>query len=221
MKPRTVRVLCRGISPILMDQMTEETLDSLATSVRQNKPKDRPFADVAEEKIYRDPMTERIGIPSEMLFACLVAAGRKVKNGKSQISTATSSTVPDFLEIPDFFFPFLGIPENVEPRSEDERQHWKVDKRRGRLPINGTAVCLIRPRFNNWEFKVTVIYDADKIDGSTLKALFVNAGSGQGLGSFRPNCRGTFGKFVVVSWEETAGAVKEDETEETDVLAAA
>lgn len=149
-----------------------------------------------------------------MLFASLVAAGRKVKNGRSQISTASSSTVPDFLEIKGFFFPFLGIPENVEPRSAKEREFWKVDKRRGCLPKDGTAVCLIRPRFNNWEFEVTVVYDGEKINGGVVKDLFTNAGAAQGLGSFRPNCKGPFGRFEVTSWKETAGALEQNEREE-------
>ena len=113
-----VHAVCQGVSPLLMNPMDEATLDSLITGVRLPKVKDRPFEEMAEEKIYRgDDGT--IGIPAVNLFACLVEAGRRVKLGKTQISTKESTILPSFLTIEEFFLPFIDDPE------------WVVDKRRG------------------------------------------------------------------------------------------
>ena len=193
---RTVKVKCVGVSPLLMDRMSDETLDELRTGVRAQKPRDRPLDDVAAEKIYRENGAgSRIGLPAEMLFSCLANAGRNVKNGKKQISTATTTTLPDILAIQNFFIPLT----NVDPRKEKES--WKADRRRGRLD-NGTAVCVVRPRFDQWEFEVEVEYDETKADESVVRSLFNNAGSAQGLGSFRPNCKGPFGRFKVTEWQQ-------------------
>lgn len=192
---RTVKVKCKGESPILMDPMTEEVLEELRTGVRRNVQRDRPAEDVAREKIYReDGEKSKIGLPAEMLFSSLVAAGRNVKNGKKQVSTASTTTLPDFFSIQDYFMPFTNINGN-------EDKSWRVDKRRGRLK-DGTAVCIVRPRFDKWEFEVTVTYDDKKADESVVKGLFTNAGSAQGLGAFRPNCKGPFGRFKVTNWKE-------------------
>lgn len=195
---RMVRVKCRGVSPFLMDRMTDETLDELRTGVRRNKPKDTPVRDVAKVKIYRENGDQgRIGIPQEMLFAALSNAGRNVKNGKKQVSTAKTTTLPDFMSIEELFIPLT----NIDP--DNEENSWVPDKRRGRL-ADGTAVCVVRPKFTEWEFEVTVEYDEKKADESCVKALFNNAGSAQGLGSFRPNCKGPFGRFRVIEWNQVA-----------------
>ena len=193
-----VKVKCVGKSPILMDQMTEETLESLRTQVRVDVKKDRSVKDVAAEKIYRENGEDsRVGLPSSMLFASLARAGQNVKNGTKQISTAKKTALPGLLSIEDFFMPFINIEGNDD-------KAWVVDKRRGVMHNKGNdiTVCIIRPRFDKWEFEVSIEYDETKVDSSVLKALFENAGSFQGLASFRPNCGGQFGRFVVVSWEK-------------------
>ena len=194
---RTAKVKCVGVKPILMDPMTDEVLEGLRTGVRPNVRRDRPALDVARERIYRENGDKSsIGLPSEMLFASLVAAGRNVKNGKKQVSTASTTTLPDFFSIQDLFLPFSNV-----KKGKKEGESWKVDKRRGRLK-DGTAVCIVRPRFDKWEFEVIVEYDEKKADESIIKDLFANAGSAQGLGAFRPNCKGPFGRFKVASWKE-------------------
>ncbi|MDO8510470.1 MAG: hypothetical protein Q7S15_02490 [bacterium] len=78
-----------------------------------------------------------------------------------------------------------------------------MDKRRGRLP-DGTAVGLIRPKFKEWGFTVIIVVKNKSPAGSpsTIQALFSVAGECQGLGSFRPNCKGPFGTFAVVKFED-------------------
>lgn len=197
---KTLKIRCSGISPLLMDQMSEATLDSLITGVRLQVAKDRPMDDVAKEKIYRDP-NGRIALPAEMLFASLVGAGRNVKIGKKGISTLTTTSLPDFMSIQESHLPLSNIPANV---NGEEKSFWLVDKRKG-MGYNGkapTAVGIIRPKFPVWEFEVTVKFDESKVGEDTIKSLFANAGSTQGLGSFRPNKKGMFGRFEVAEMKE-------------------
>ena len=185
-------ITCVGAYPIMMDPMTDEVLDSLATGVRVQIQKDLSHADVARKKIYRENGDKdgRIGLPTEMLFATLVAAGRKVSyRGKTNISTAETSMLPGLLTINEDFLPF-PIPDGAtEPK-------WTVDKRRGRLE-NGTAVCLRRPKFADWGFEVTIDFDDKEISEGKVRELFNIAGRFCGLGSFRPSCKGPFGRFAV------------------------
>lgn len=197
---KTLKIHCVGISPLLMDPMSTATLQSLATGVRLQVAKDRPAEEVAAEKIYRDP-SGRIALPAEMLFAALVGAGRNVKVGKKGISTATTTSLPDFMSIRETHLPLTNIPANIDGKEKD---FWSADMRKG-MGYNGktpTAVAIIRPKFPAWEFKVTVTVDDKKVGDDTVKALFTNAGSTQGLGSFRPNKKGMFGRFAVAEMKE-------------------
>lgn len=198
-----VKVLCRGASPLLMDRMTDATLEGLRTGVYPAINRERPASATASEKIYRENgESGKIGLPSEMLFSCLVNAGRNVKMGRKGISTATTTTLPEILAIQEPFLPF----RNIDPAKESEA--WVVDKRRGRLKdAKGTAVCVVRPKFNAWEFEVTVAINDGKMGVDKIRELFDSAGSSQGLGSFRPNCRGPFGRFIVAEWQEMKEAL--------------
>lgn len=195
MRMRKVRISCKGSSPILMDRMSSETLDSLATGVRGTVQKDRSHRDVAAEKIYRNS-DGKVGIDIAMLFSALVGAGRQVQyKGKTNISTATTSLLPGLIQFEEDFLLF-PVPEGKQ------EPDWEPDVRLGRLPKDGTAVCLRRAKFADWGFDVHVVYDEDSIATSKVRELFEQAGRFQGLGSFRPNKRGPFGRFAVKMFDD-------------------
>lgn len=200
---RTVKLKFSFVSPLLMDRMTDQTLENLRTGNRPQVQKDRPVKEVAVEKLYRETYADEqtgekdgpIGLPIEMFFSAFANAGRNVKIGKKQVSTADSTMLPDFLSFRDIF-----VLLTFEGKPIDDKT-WTVDKRRGRLK-DGTAICVIRPKLPiGTEGVLTFDYDEKKIDGSVLRALVVNALSAQGLGSFRPNCKGPFGRSCIKTRE--------------------
>lgn len=198
-KVKTFKLHIQGISPLLMNPMTADILDQLEGGAAARKPKDltKTSYETAAEKLYKDEI-DRIGIPALNLFSCLVEAGRQVKiDAKRGISNSESTLLPSFLAIKEFFLPFEGEPS------------WAVDRRRGVLEATGTAVCLVRPRFDAWDFYVTVDVDLQEISLEKVQLLFQKAGNSVGLCDFRPACRGPFGRFRVVEWaekEESAAA---------------
>jgi hypothetical protein len=190
-----------------MDRMSAETLESLETGVRPPEVKDRPSVDKAREKIYRND-SGAIALPAEMLIGALVAAGQKVKNGAKTISTAKTTTLFDLMMVKSVDLPLTNgklkhddVPGNAATGND---LPWVVDRRKGigyqaKTP---TAVAIIRPRFPHWEFDVEIDYDEKRVKGEVIRQLFENAGGSQGLGAFRPNKRGPFGRFRVEKWEE-------------------
>ncbi len=177
---------------MLQNRMPKETLEELRTRVRKPKVTDRSPEEEAATKVYADK-DGRFGVPAKMLHSCVVEAGRRVKNGKSQISTAETTTVPSFLTIREFFLPFTNGAK------------WVVDEQRGCNPKDGVAVCLVRPRFDEWEFDVTLDVDETTISEATVRQLFNVAGSMCGLGDYRPNKKGPYGRFTVTKWEVVNG----------------
>jgi hypothetical protein len=186
---KSINVKCQGISPLLMNPMTDEILEGLRTGVHTKIEKDAPAKKVAEKKIYKDE-DGNIGIPALNLYSALMEAGRHEKLGKKQISTTKSSLLPSFLWIEGEFLQFTNGTE------------WEVDKRRGVMDSGGkkTAVCIVRPKFKDWEFTVNLTLDPNICDESLAKKLLIIAGNMIGLGDFRPTCRGPFGRFKVIEW---------------------
>lgn len=193
-----------GCAPCMMDPMSPEVLESIRTKTPMAKTHDVSAFDIAKGKIIRNPDTRRIGFPAEYLIGALVEAGRSVKIGKEQISTAKSTMLFSFLSFDEMFFDFQHIPDTVLPESEDEKKYWKPDMRRGVSDQTGVVNAIIRPKFENgWELVVKPTIDLTiASDTRIVRQLFEIAGRKVGLGSFRPAHRGPFGRFLVKSFEE-------------------
>lgn len=188
----------------MMHAMSEAELEAMRTRVALQVAYDRPATDVAQERLYCNVLNGgEIGLPAENLLAALVNAGRSVKlRGRVNVSTAKTTQLYSFMALQESFLPLRVVEENGQIRNGVEPK-WVVDKRRGVLHNKGeqTTVCITRPKFAEWGFVVTVEYDETIVNDGTVRQLFDKAGTSQGLCSFRPSCKGPFGRFRVVQWE--------------------
>lgn len=58
-----------------------------------------------------------------------------------------------------------------------------------------------RPRLDNWELSFTLDVDTEMFDAKIVRILVDDAGKKCGIGDYRPNRKGPFGKFFVKTWE--------------------
>lgn len=180
---------------MLQNPMTQKTLDELQTGIRGAVDKTLSSETIAKSRVIKDSKGNA-GIPIEYLLGCLVEAGRLVKNGKKQISTAGTTTIFAFLDFGDMtFLPFKMHSPMV------------VDRRKGNLNNAGksTAVCIIRPKFEKWAIELEAIITTEgdfAAKEDVVKKLFEAAGSQVGIGDFRPAKRGPFGRFRVAEWKQ-------------------
>lgn len=188
----TLKVKGNGM---LQNPMTSETLDQLiGVAAKAAVDKTRSLQEIADSRVLRDE-AGNAGIKVEYLTACLSEAGRGVKNGKKQISTASTTTIFAFIDFKGAtFYPFT--------KGTDE---YEVDKRRGQLQNGKAAVAvgIVRPLFKKWELKFQIDVDTNADGGCSadnVKQLFVVAGRIVGLGDFRPAKKGPFGMFEVAEW---------------------
>ncbi|MEZ4104565.1 MAG: hypothetical protein R3B60_04770 [Candidatus Paceibacterota bacterium] len=191
-----VKILIRGIYPILMNPATEELLNQLpgaGISAGAKKPnKDRTREEIAESRVIRDKKTKKVGIPVEYMYSCLKEAGRHVIfEGKKKISTADSTLLFSFMSIDEQFFPFI-----------DQDSGYEIDVRRGVNRTTKGAQAIVRPRFDTWAFYLTIEVDTNEINLEKVRMVFDQAGKKIGLADFRPTCNGPFGRFVVEEWKE-------------------
>ncbi|MCC7522260.1 hypothetical protein IT407_00440 [Candidatus Uhrbacteria bacterium] len=86
----------------------------------------------------------------------------------------------------------------------DPESPWRVDVQRG-VGNTGIANAIVRPCFEEWGFKVTIEVDYTGLEGLTsehIQQLFERAGKRVGLLSYRPACKGPYGRFKVASFKE-------------------
>lgn len=187
---KLIEVQVQGVTPLLMNRMTEELLLQIRSGAK--KPKSKRTEESPREEAARKVYTLHTGepyLPTENLMAALIAAGQYVRlDGKRQASTTKSSLVPGFLALQDTHL--LLHPDT-----------WEVDIRPGRNPNGGEAVCLVRPRFDKWGFEVTALLDTSVVGEATCRELFEIGLSRIGVGDFRPQKRGVFGRSVITLWK--------------------
>lgn len=64
-----------------------------------------------------------------------------------------------------------------------------------------------RPRINKYWAEFHIEVDEDMLEASLIHQLLVEAGSKCGLLDYRPERGGSFGRFIVVSWQPLAQTV--------------
>lgn len=185
-----VSVKITGISPLLVHAFS--MADALAatsgtrTSVRTTA--ETPEL-VAEQSLYRsadDP--DQLIIPTVNVFSAIIAAGTYHKIGKSKVTTLRSSMVPSGITID-------GTELVLTP------QTWVVNTMPVRIPATGGRILRHRPMFpEGWSLAFDLEVDTDLFALPLVRQLVDDAGKRQGLGDYRPACRGPYGRFVVDSW---------------------
>lgn len=185
----SVAVRCKGTSSLVMNRASDELV--LRGCVLPHGPAVRPLPrEEAERKVYKVEVDgkDRFYVPATALHTALVKAGEYVRYGKLQLSNARTTHLPEVMSLEDEFV-FLDTPG------------WQADLRTAKDPFAGEEICIVRPRFDVWGFKVTIKINAAKIEENKIRHLFDFAGQRIGLLSFRPEKGGMHGRFIVESWK--------------------
>lgn len=182
-----------GSTPLLFNRMTEEELEKLRTKDKKKFVAVPEPREVAQKKLYLTNDTQLPYLPADMLMACLINAGMFVKlDGKRQMSTSKSTLLPGFVTLEDHYMLI---------QTRDGQARWEVDMRQGRNPNTGDAICIIRPRFDNWAINFSMLIDTEQMEDSKIRDLVDIAGRRIGVGDFRPQRKGIYGQFRVGCWE--------------------
>lgn len=133
-----IRVKCRGTSPLLMNRMSEDTLEGLRTKAKKPKNKDvgktSTRREDAEPKVYLAKNGAPI-IPGENLMSCLIAGGVFIRlDAKRQVSTGKATLLPGLLTLLDTQL-LVVDPDTGKPATWDSGhpQGHQPERQRGRV----------------------------------------------------------------------------------------
>lgn len=180
-----------GITPLLMNKFTDAAAEAATQGTHSSatgQERDTPRAQ-AEQRIYYDE-GGNIVIPQPNLLRCIMEGGRFFKTGKKQITTQRTSLIPACLDIDAVSIKLLYRPP------------WEVDTRPVRIPSTGARILWHRPAFYDWSLSFIIDLDTTILNQRLIREIIDAAGKRIGLGDFRPDTKGPFGKFVVTNWSE-------------------
>jgi hypothetical protein len=124
-------------------------------------------------------------IPSEHLIGAMINAGSLVKAKVGNSKKSMKNIVAGMFSIEE---EKIYIPNNFE-----------IDKRSAVNRNIKARVITIRPKWSQWSAEFTLLVDNDTITEETIKNIIQFAGDYVGIGSFRPQCNGRFGRFSLVT----------------------
>jgi len=186
---KTIEITIEGKTPLLMNRFTDERQMAATAGTSLTAVGDRGSPrDQAQGKLYLG-QDDRPVIPQPNLFRCIIDAGKFFKAGKSKVTTLKTSLIPSCVDMPEVEY----VIHHDQP--------WEVDTRAVRIPSTGGRILAHRPAFSDWRINFNVILDTTVMTETLFRDLIDKAGSAIGLGDFRPDCKGPFGKFRVVNWE--------------------
>jgi len=179
----------RGITPMLQHRFTEAAENARATRPRHQAPEDPRVA--AEKRCYR--WTDNtLYHPSSAISRLLREAGNAHKQRSSR--RTVKYIVPAACIMPD---------EILILRDGEGRvlENFEVDSRPVVIPATKGRIMCHRPRHNNWSVRFAIEIDETILEESFVHQLMVEGGSQLGIGDFRVEKGGSFGRFRVTSWQ--------------------
>jgi len=185
---KDLHIKIEGITPLIVNKFTDEAQIAASEGSRVSTMRDRGTPkEIAEGKLYKDE-AGTIVVPQPNLLRCIIDAGKYFKSGKSKVTTQKSSLIPACL-----FINSVAIPIET-------KDGWQTDTRPVRIPSTGGRILAHRPTFVDWALSFDAQLDVEVITVKMLREIVDVAGSRIGLGDFRPDCKGPYGRFVVTSW---------------------
>ncbi|MCY3734611.1 MAG: hypothetical protein OXG42_10060 [Chloroflexi bacterium] len=185
---KEIAITIEGVSPLLIHRFTDTAQMQATSGTRSSIATDSESPhDQAEQALYLDEKGIS-GIPQPNVFRCIVDAGKFFKAGRSKVTTQKSSIIPACVGIRELFLPI------------ESADGWKVDTRPVRIPATGGRILRHRPCYDDWRLSFTVDLDESLISPKLFREIVDAAGTRIGLGDFRPDTKGPFGKFKVTRW---------------------
>jgi hypothetical protein len=176
-----VNVKLEGTSPLLQNRFAAEGMPAPKATVKNMS----KITDDVDSKLYKDS-DGNIYQPSTHIIGTMKKAGARFQipgQGKLTYKNMIGSGV--IIVTPD------AIVHN--------NQEWETDSRS--VIIGRARIIRQRPVFKDWSIDFQLDIDEEEINGEVVKDILDHAGKRVGIGDFRPEKGGSFGRFHVTKWK--------------------
>jgi len=177
-------VKIEGVSPLLMNKFGINA-EVQPTARKQKKDYGTP-REQARKALYADD-DGRIFIPSMWIKGALmtVSSDFKLPGSRKSVKSVAGGSIL-FPEEKIYF---------VEGYKGDQ---FEVDSRP--CVVQRARILRSRPRFEKWSFAFVLEVDDSILDPSNVHEMLGDAGKRAGIGDYRPQKGGPFGRFLITQW---------------------
>lgn len=176
-----IKATIEGTTPIIFNRFRDTQIEG------KSKKRTGAIAEAEiEDKLYQDEDGNTL-LPSVYLKNCITEAAKQFKivgKGKSTYSKLVASTV------------------DIEPfMIELKAGKYEVFRISAVNPMTKGRMMTERPRYNKWSVSFEIILNDPAIPASVINEILEHAGKYVGVGDWRPEKKGMFGKFMITSFK--------------------
>ena len=176
-----IKVQIEGTTPLLFNRFRDVQIEGKS----KKNTGARAESDI-EDKLYL--IDEKICLPAVYLKNCITEASKQFKiigKGKSTYSKIVASTV------------------DIEPfMIELKSGKYEIFRISAVNPMTKGRMMTERPKFNKWSAEFEVVINDPAVPVSVINEILEHAGKYVGVGDWRPEKKGMFGKFMITSFKQ-------------------
>lgn len=184
-----INVRIEGVASLLQHRFTESS-EAEATTRRSTMNHGTP-REQAEKAAYRTP-TGELYLPGAAIARLLreVGVGHKQRSSRKSLKWI----IPAAVIVLQDAIPLLD--------GEDEvLKDFEIDSRPVTIPSTKGRIMRHRPRLDSWAAAFDLQVDEQVLDADTIHMLLEEGGRTFGVGDFRPEKGGPFGRFAITRWD--------------------
>lgn len=184
---KNIKATIEGISPLLMCRFSEEEEVKKETSRKTKKDYGTP-REQARKLAYLDEKTEELWVPSLWIKSSIhsVASDYKLPSSRKSAKSVTGGAI-------------IMVNEKIYFKEKYKFKDSEIDSRP--VVIQRARIMRHRPKIEKWTLEFEMEIDDTILDTENINAMLVDAGRRSGIGSYRPQKSGSFGRFIVTHWE--------------------
>lgn len=179
---KKIQVELTGITPLLHNKPEEYGFDEQWVEKKAST----DYEKEALKKLYVDS-NGKIYQPATHIDRALIESGKKIKV-KGQGKATYSKLFGSMVAVEEF-----EIVHKI--------QKYEIHKSLVVIPSTKGRVMRYRPMFKEWKLEFHITFE-DEIPAEVVKEALEIAGKYVGIGDWRPEKKGKFGKFQVTKFEE-------------------
>jgi hypothetical protein len=186
-----IKVEVFGVTPLICNKFSDEAALKSTSGTRGSSAaaERKTPEEICRSKLYIG-LDGKPMLPQPNVLRNIVQGGQFHKNGKRAITSQRSSMMYSCIDIAGAEVPIIS------------KGGWSVDTRAVRIPATGGRILCHRPIFNDWRLRFTINLDVEILSPVLLRQIVDDAGSRIGLGDFRPETKGPYGRYRIDRWEE-------------------
>ena len=175
------KIEIEGVTPLLFNRFIEAEISS------ETKKRVGAVKKIAiEDKLYKTT-DGKIYTPSTHIKGCLVNASKQFK-----IKGKTKST----------YSKIVGSSVEIEPDAIVHKiQKWDEFTISAVNPMTRGRMMVSRPKMDKWKLEFALKFPENDIPVEVMKNIIDYAGEYVGIGDWRPDKKGKYGKFIVTKFE--------------------